>query len=516
MRCSGNPRTGFFIGAGRRLRSRVLPVVLMLLAGFGGAQAEPFSRSVLEARAKALAQAAYRDGGAPEAARKMTYDEYRRIRFLRERSLPIGASSFQAQFYHPGWLFGRSKAVHIVRDGKSSAVRFAREMFDYDGMAIDDTIPAEGFAGFRLLYPMNDIGKHDEVISFLGASYFRFIGPGQRYGLSARGLAIAAGDGSAPEEFPHFTEFWVEEPGADDGALTIHALLDSPSVTGAYSMAMRIGERASIDVDATLFARVDVGRLGVAPLTSMFYTGPADRRRMDEFRSAVHDSDALLVENGRGETLLRLLRNPASVSIASFFDDGPRGFGLLQRERSFGAYQDLEAHYHLRPGYYVTPLDPWGKGAVRLVELPVETEMHDNVVAFFAPEQPMQAGQRARWRYRLESVNDREIAGLARVVRTASTFRMKDSRRRQRYVIDFSGGELSRVASDISRLSLDARATGASVTTHQLARNSKADALRAVVEIEADAGAVGDVFATLRMDGRPLSETWVITHAPLR
>src|SRR5690606_22798326 len=279
-------------------------------------------------------------------------------------------------------------------------------------------------------------------------------GRDQTYGLSARGLAI---DTAMPkgEEFPRFREFWLVRPAPEATTLVIYALLDSPSLTGAYRFRLTPGRESLLDVDALLFARADVARLGLAPLTSMYLYGENQSRRFDDFRPEVHDSDGLLVHTGAGEWIWRPLSNPRGLRVTSLLDDGPRGFGLLQRDRAFEHYLDLESRFERRPSYWIEPRgDAWGKGAVHLVEIPSAEEIHDNIVAFWVPDEPLRAGATRRLSYRLHAPLDplAEASRLGRVVRTRIGWaaipgaREKPPRSRRRFAVDFTGGELNSLA----------------------------------------------------------------------
>jgi glucans biosynthesis protein len=235
---------------------------------------------------------------------------------------------------------------------------------------------------------------------FQGASYFRSLGRDQSYGLSARGLALntAAPEG---EEFPVFRSFWVETPVEDGQTVVVHALLDSQSVAGAYRFSIRPGASTVMDVEAIIFPRVELTRVGLAPGTSMFFFGPNGRHDVDDYRPEVHDSDGLLMVNGRGERLWRPLANPETLQTSAFVDVGPRGFGLIQRNREFEAYQDVEAAYERRTSLWVEPVGDWGRGAVTLIEIPSESEIHDNIVAYWAPREPIAPGSEFSFAYRL-------------------------------------------------------------------------------------------------------------------
>ncbi|RJS25053.1 glucan biosynthesis protein D [Corallococcus sp. H22C18031201] len=387
--------------------------LLVLLACFGGEAATPggrasgtvaFSAEVVRERARALAARPYREPpvGVPPEYANLSYDAYRDIRYRADQALWRTAGlPFQAQFFHPGLFFPRPVAMNVVEGGRSRPLAFSPSLFTYGPLVkVPPLAKSEGFAGFRLAYPLNRPDVMDELVAFLGASYFRGLGQGNRYGLSARGLAIDTGLPGG-EEFPSFREFWLETPAPGEARVVVHALLDGPSVAGAYRFVIHPGERTVMEVEASLFARKAVRQLGVAPLTSMYQFGENDRGAFDDFRPEVHDSDGLAIWMKEGEKLWRPLENPPHLSVASFRADNPRGFGLLQRDQSFTSYEDLEARYELRPSAWVEPVGDWGPGSVRLVEIPTASEMDDNIVAFWVPDAPVVPGTALRFAYRL-------------------------------------------------------------------------------------------------------------------
>ena len=233
-------------------------------------------------------------------------------------------------------------------------IRFVQDFFDYGKLDIANQIPSKtGYAGFRVLYPLNQPNQLDELGAFLGASYFRLLGKDQRYGESARGLALDCGEGDRPEEFPIFTDWWLGKPQKDDNELRLYAILDSVSCAGAYEFLIRPGDTTVGDIEAVLYLRetntvaaVDKNRqpiktIGLAPLTSMFWFGKDTERKFDDYRTEVHDSDGLLVHMGNGEIFWRPLDNPPATRHQVFHAPNISGFGLLQRERNFAAYQDM-------------------------------------------------------------------------------------------------------------------------------------------------------------------------------
>ncbi|NJO18129.1 MAG: glucan biosynthesis protein G [Thioploca sp.] len=338
----------------------------------------------------------------PEFFRTIGYDQYRDIRFRQDKTIWLSEGlPFVLRFFHRGFLFTRPVHINLIVDGKSQPIKFNKDLFEYGPTQYADELPEDfGFAGMQIFYPRVKAQRYDEIAAFLGASYFRAVGQDQNYGLSARGLAIDTGLDKG-EEFPFFREFWIEKPNKDTTVLTVYALLDSPSVTGAYRFLITPGKETRFEVKVSLFLRQEVQKLGIAPLTSMYYHGELSEQFYDDFRPEVHDSDGLLLSLSNGEWLWRPLNNRPQLHINRFADTQLRGFGLMQRDHHFSHYQDLEALYHRRPSAWIEILNEWGKGAVELVEIPTEAERNDNIVAFWVPEEPPRAGGELTFEYRL-------------------------------------------------------------------------------------------------------------------
>lgn len=467
-------------------------------------------------RAESLAEHTFIDNPDPEPEKlqKLDYDDYRKLRFRPEARIPLGGG-FSLDLFHRGHIFKRRVGVNIVRNGEAIPLPYLDEQFDFGGLDIGPFPETLGFAGIRLRYPLNRPDVHDELMVFLGASYFRFLGRGQRYGLSARGLAINAATPGLREEFPFFKEFWIEEGEATQARLNIYALLDSPSVTGAFSFTLLPGQNTIVDVKAALIPRVDIDVPGIAPLTSMFLTGSSDTGHIDLFRREVHDSDGLLVK--RDDMIhWRLLRNPETSAVSMFSAQQVHGFGLLQRNRSFDDYQDLEAHYEMRPGYYVEPVGQWGPGAIQLSELVTESEIHDNIFAAFRPSSPLRAEEKTEWRYRLIATGSGEdLTPLARAQRTMTSdieaLRIGEAAGTRLYMVDFCGADLAFYKRALDEFELSVRTTNGTVQSGPLVWNAHADAVRARIYALIEPGQSAEISAQLLRRGQPVSETW-LTH----
>ncbi len=458
----------------------------------------------------------------PEALAKLDFDTWRDIRFRPDRALLQGqGSSFRLQTFHPGFLYTRAVTINLIREGVAAPIPYAANLFDYGRNKFERPLPVNtGFAGFRLHYPLNDPRVHDELISFLGASYFRFLGEGQKYGLSARGLSIGVG-AKETEEFPVFREFWLEQPEAGGDRAVVYALLDSESVTGAYRFDVYASKETVVEVTAMLFARKRLERLGIAPLTSMFFTGENDRRYADDFRPELHDSDGLLIHTGAGEWIWRPLRNPTRIEAAAFMDTNVRGFGLMQRDRNFEHYQDLDLNYELRPSYWVEPLEGWGDGKIELFEIPTSDETNDNIVAQWAPAQAMEPGHSRTWRYKITSTMDEgEITpgGIAR-----NTYRTRPKALGSsepvtpgmtRFIIDFTDGQLPFFAKATDQVQVVPSISAGRIVRTFLVPNPQTGGFRAGIDVEVPAGQSGDIRAFLRAGNKALTETWTYPWRP--
>lgn len=472
----------------------------------------PFSfTSVLE-EARELAKRRYeKPATLPKgsAFSALNYEEYLGLQFDRARELwREPGSSFRAAFFPAGFIYDTPVSLFEVRDGKAAPIVGSMDMFKLKGAGDDRPSPVP-LAGFRLSFPLHG-DEHSEVTAFLGASYFRPIGREQAYGASARGLAIDTAS-SRSEEFPIFRSFWLVKPDAGARHIEIWALLDSPAVAGAYAFTIRPGTRTVIDVSATIFLRHGVSTLGIAPLTSMFLMGKAGPRR-DDFRPEVHDSDGLSMITGAGEHIWRPLANPRALSVSSFGDRNPRGFGLLQRERRFDQYQDLVASYATRPSLWVEPLEEWGEGSVRLIEIPTDSEVHDNIVALWVPARPALAGDERTFRYRLSALADEQrLSPGGRVIATR-TAAVPDRPKQRRLLVEFAGGDLDLLRREQpveARITL----TNGKLIGHRLELSPKGSR-RLFIDIEPAGKASVDVRAHLALRGEVLTETFLYELKP--
>jgi len=483
--------------------------------------AKPFSFEALQGSARALAKEPWREAPVPDAdiVARIDYDAYQKIRFRPELSLRLDGG-VPIQFFHRGKYCKEPVRLNLLKEGGARRIIYSASLYDMPSDHVARALgDRAGFAGFRCMAPSLD----RDWLAVQGASYFRAAGPHDQYGLSARGIAIDTAM-PQPEEFPRFTEFWLESSVKEP--LTIYSLLEGPSVTGAYRMAVARaadGPRAGtvdMQIEAVLYARRDVARMGIAPLSSMFWYGEGNRAQAADWRPEIHDSDGLAIWTGAGERIWRPLNNPPSVMTNTFLDRDVKGFGLLQRDRNFADYLDDGVFYERRPSVWIEPIDKWGEGAVHLVEIPTQDETSDNIVAYWCPAEPVRAGDERRFRYRLSWLDDIAFPpSIARAMGTWNGIGGNPGQQRpkgvRKFVIDFEGA----VFEDLDRRSgvaLDvtvSRGQVANAYSHPVVgQNGR---WRAVFDVVASGPAPVDMRAFLKRGGQALSETWVYQYFPL-
>ena len=488
---------------------------LAAVAWCGGiAPACAFGFEDVAKRAQDLAAAPYRkpDDALPKSLQSLTYDQYRDIRYRPERALwRKDQLPFEVAFFHEGFYFNHAVKINEISGRRVVPLRFDPTAFAYGANAID---PADlqhlGFAGFRVHYAVNTPKYKDEVLVFLGASYLRALGRGQRYGASARALAIDTGLQSG-EEFPRFVEFWLEKPGPHARKLVIYALLDSPRGAGAYRFVLEPGTDTVIEVKARVFLREHIAKLGLAPITTMFMSGENQRSPVEDYRPEVHDSDGLSIQAGTGEWLWRPLVNPKRLLVTSFALSNPAGFGLMQRDRRFSSYEDLESHYESRPSVWIEPLGRWGDGRVELVQIPTPDETHDNVVAFWVPAQSVAPKTPLDIEYLIHWQKEREkrppLSWVLQTRRGLGYMRKPDNT--VGYTVDFVGPALRKLAPDAKIESVVTIDGNGQVVENNTYPNEVTHGWRMALRVRrVDDKKPVELRAYLRLDKETVSETW--------
>lgn len=481
---------------------------------------QTFSFDWLRAHARALSEQTHQTAGEqlPAPLRALDWDQYQQIRYRPDQALwQDRDSAFQVQFFHLGLYFLEPVRFFEVVDGRARPIGYQPEHFDYGTNTDLKDLPEDlGYAGFRLHFHQ-DFDR--DLAAFLGASYFRAVGESRQYGLSARGFAVNTGLPVA-EEFPRFRSFWLERPEPGDLHMTIYALVDSPSVTGAYRFRIHPGRNLNMDVTAAIYPRKRLESFGVAPLTSMYQTGENDRRMANDWRPEIHDSDGLAIWNGSGERLWRPLTNPENLRTSYFVDSGPKGFGLLQRDRNFDHYQDDGVFYERRPSLWIEPGEDWGEGSVILVEIPTRDETFDNIVAFWNPANAWQPGTEYSVSYRMTWGEDMPHApgelGIVQATRTGIGGVVGQPRDKfsRRFAVDFAGGTLGMLDRDAG---VEAVVT-ASRGHLELVSARPLDAIngfRAMFDLVPDESTDPiELRLYLKLDEQALTETWLYQYLP--
>jgi len=494
------------------------------LLRFGASQPFSFDRLKRQAQSAAAAPFVPPSDAMGDVLEKIDYDAWGKIRFKTDDAL-FASGPYPVTFFHLGRFFQRPMAIYAVRSGTARRVLADERLF---AMPLDSparSLPQDaGFAGFRIQEARQGSldWRANDWTAFLGASYFRAIGALGQYGLSARGLAVDTAVADRREEFPAFTNVYIESAPSVGAPVTVYALLEGPSVVGAFKFLITRGQGVVMDVEQTLYLRESMVRMGVAPLTSMYWFSETAKPTAIDWRPEVHDSDGLALWTGANERLWRPLNDPAHVAASAFVDENPKGFGLLQRDRVFDHYLD-GVHYERRPSLWIEPRGSWGRGSVQLIELPTDDEVNDNIVAAWVPETPAAAGTQWTFAYRLHWLADEPYpSSLARCVATRLGRGGQPGRARpvgsRKFLVEFLGGPLATLAYGV-KPDMEISTTKGQIGPYRLIEavpDGVVGHWRAQFDVE---GVTGDDPAELRLklllNGVPASETWLFQYRPL-
>jgi glucans biosynthesis protein len=459
---------------------------------------------------------------APEIVEKIDYEAWGNIRFDSDYAVYAnGPGDFPVTFFHLGKFFRKSVEMHVVEGDRERQIIYDPRYFQMPADSVARQLPqGVGFAGFRLQEARDGSldWRRNDWVAFLGASYFRAIGELYQYGLSARGIALDTAVADRPEEFPDFTKFYI---GAETGeTVSIFALLDGPSIVGAYKFQMSRTLSVLMDIESSLFLRRDIARFGIAPLTSMYWFSETMKPTAVDWRPEVHDSDGLAMWTGAGTRLWRPLNNPPRTMASAFKDETPKGFGLLQRDRAFDHYVD-GVFYDRRPSLWVEPIGDWGRGAVQLIEIPTDDEIHDNIVAMWVPEAPVQAGAQFDLHYKLHWVADEPYpSGLARCVATRLGNGGQPGQPRpkgvRKFMVEFQGGPLMTVPFGV-KPEPELWASRGTFTDYVLVEpvpDGVPGHWRAQFDLIVDGTDPVDMHCKLKISGADVTETWLFQYHP--
>ena len=503
--------------------ARTLSAAEAAASGLDFGRPEAFSFDGLVERARALSTKPYVPPyrPAPDVVAKIDYDEHGKIRFKPDRALfARGPGPYPVMFFHLGQWFKSSVKMHALEKGQAREIFYSPDDFDMPADSVARKLPRDsGFAGFRFHEARRRSDwKTQDWLAFLGASYFRAIGDLGQYGISARGIALNTSAAGTSEEFPEFTEFYIEPAASEGQPAFVYALLSGPSVTGAYRFTCHRNKNVVMEVDANLFVRNSIAQLGLAPLTSMFWFAEYDAGFRVDWRPEIHDSDGLALWTGAGERIWRPLHAPLRTVTSSFVDKTPRGFGLLQRDRTFDHYLD-GVRYERRPSLWVEPLGDWGGGAVKLVEIPTDDEIHDNIVAFWESSQPAKAGSSFKLSYRLHWQADEPFPAdnVAHVYSTRigkggkpGTVRPKGV---TKFVVDFAGKPLEALPRDTKPIA-NITASRGEISYVFVEPVPDTKRWRTQFDLALNGTEPAEIRMFLRNGDKTLSETWLCQYDP--
>jgi glucans biosynthesis protein len=468
-------------------------------------QPVPFSTDVVVRMAAELASKPFKEPEAPLPSifSNLTFDQYASIRRVPGTAIWSNDKlGFSLEPLHRGFVYTTPIAINIVENGLAQKVIYESADFDFGSLQVPPVLGDLGFSGLRVLKSY-DQGFEDTAI-FQGASFYRARARGQAFGVTARGLAIRTGD-EPGEEFPLFREFWIEKPNPAANVLTIHALLDSASVTGAFRFTLRPLETTIIDTEATLIARVAVDKLGFGAMAAAYLFSGLDHRRPDDARAAVYESTGLQILAGSGEWLWRPVSNRETLQVSAFSDVNPRGFGLLQRTRSFDSFFDDDTHWEIKPSLWIEPIGDWGEGDLRLLEIPAAAETNENVIAQWRPKAGMAAATTLSVAYRqFWCWSPPSRPRLA----TCVSSRSGKAGNRQRFAVEMAG-DLFQDPAKAAAATADIHASPGKIVSTRLFPYKDRRSVRVVFDLDPGSETYSELRLTLNVDNQPASETWL-------
>ncbi len=468
-----------------------------------------FSEEWLLSRAESLATEPFSapELNLPSELTGLDQQKYQAIQFRPEAAVwkddPV---KFSLEFFHTGFQYKNPVEIFLIEDNVPRLFPYSTGLFNF-GQPLTPPPPESqsGFSGVRVNGPIQQLGKKDPFLSFHGASFFRAIATGQAFGVVARGVCINTAQAQG-EEFPVFRTLWIRKPAPDERQLTIYALLDGASLTGAYKFTAEPGRFTIIDVECSLFPRRPLNHVGIAPLNSMYFFGAADTTRLDDYRPNVHSSNGLQIWNAAGEWIWRPLTNPEQLQYSVFLDRTPKGFGLLQRKRAFSDFEDIDARFGDRPSVWVEPQGDWGDGAIDLIEVPSRSAIYDNIIAFWRPKSPLAEKARYSFRYRLHWGWEPPVrSSLASVLQTRVGRRGSD---RRFFVIDFVSGH-SYNDRNLPEFTADVGAADGEISNVAVRKNPATGGQRVTFEFQRGGEQQTDIRCELKQNGQVISETWV-------
>ncbi|MGP0042787.1 MAG: glucan biosynthesis protein [Rhodomicrobium sp.] len=482
----------------------------------GSAPWQPFSEDWLDALARDLSGKPFKpfEKRVDDALANVPYEQYSRAIVYKEDQAiwrKDGVPFWLEPYHTAGSYFAYPAGLYSVEGVEAVKIPYSAQAFEFNPPAKQPQTPAQSdFAGVHALAQIDKLGVFTDFLSFVGGTNFRAIGSGMVLGVRARALAINTGQPGG-EDFPLFRGFWIEKPKPTDQSLTVHCLIDSVNAVGRLKFVVTPGYATVIDTDAVIYPRRRIPYAGIAPIASRFFFGPGVAPKRRDYRPRVHDSEALYIVNGAGEQIWRPLLNPERLQFSVFVDKGPKGFGLIQRERYFASYQDADQQYEKRPSLWIEPIGDWGEGSIDLIELPAPDEINEYIVCFWRPKEGLGPGIGHRFRYRMHWCWSPPFANRKAVV--AQT-RVGESKTGEAvFIVDFFNAEACPDCSG-GPLTANVTASAGEVRNVRLAPLPEAGATQRLRFEYMPAGSDPvDLRAQLLVNGKPVSDAWIVRWA---
>ncbi len=493
------------------------PAFDLLSPALAQSPGEPFNPSQIIDMARALASKPYKApaNDLPEPFANLTYEQYAAIQHKRDKAIwALNGTGFALEPLHRGYVNSMQMQLNVVAEGTTRRVSYDPNRYDLGKL----TAPAEareiGFSGLRIL-KANEDKSFTELAVFQGASIFRSHAGDQPSGIMARGLAIRTADPKG-EELPLFRALWIERPTLANNALVLHAVLDSESLAGAYRFTIRPGDATIIDIECTLFPRVALDHFGLAAMQASYLYGPMDRRRGDDVRPGVYEATGLRMLNGNDEWLWRPLSNRDMLQVSAFVDENPKGFGFLQTDRSFERFLDDEQHWESKPSLWVEPLGDWGPGWITLMEVPADSQLNQNMIAYWRPKAALAAGSENSFAFRqfwCWNPPEKPPLALARLSRSGRAPNAPANSRKRRFLVEFSGDNLGEFQSE-KQFGVKLSTSQGQISNLRKVFSSERKFCRVLFDLDPGNETLAELRLVLETQGKPISETWLYRWTP--
>lgn len=475
---------------------------------------EAFEANTLTDLARARAAAPYagpKTGDVPAVLKALSREAYDAIHPAEGRALWADRNvGYVLEPLLRGSIFETPVSLFVIENGLVQPVAYDKTAFVAPGLDLPDLEPDAAFSGFRLRARFEGAEAVSSFALFQGASFFRLVAEGQDFGINARALALRPAD-SRGEEFPLFRALFVETP-APGQPVVVHALADSESATAAFKITLTPGRDVSTAaIEGTVFARADLDHIGLGGMQGNYLFGPLDRNRVDDLRAAAFSVEGLAIHNGYGEPIWRPVHNPEALQVSAFVDRGPKGFGLMQRARAYDDFEDDRRHWEQRPSLWLEPLDDWNEGAVTLLEIPSDSELNENVFAYWRPKAKLAKGVEMRFQCRQhwsKGWPDPLPPEIARVRDSRCGHGSTGSRRL--FAVDFEGDTLFQPGD----IDVDLSASAGTITRQDRFRYPERKTLRILFELDPGSARASELRLALRRGQARVSESWLFRWTP--